>query len=307
MMIGSRNTPIGRPLPIARILRSLSAVVILLVPLKICAAENERAVQPEPTDTTSPEERLEARGEVETRHGRRFEGRIIGADAETLRLQITEGHGSAEITFSKEDVVSLRLTGNSDFAAFEERRAAGDNEGAFMLLRALYHQRAPLLHYLSDGDRAFFLDSLQQFRLGGDPLTAIALSRQLEPLVDAASAGRILARERILSYLQLELMDEAKEEAEKWVSKQPIFLESTVGHYALARIHLTDGKSEEALEHALTAVVFATDGADYLEHCYRLAIRIAESLGETSTTQKLRDEMERRYPASPTSVITPSP
>ena len=239
-------------------------------------------------------EALAARGEVRTRQGRAFRGEILRADAETIVLRAEADGGVAEITFPREDVRSLRLGGGEYLPVALDLVDRGDYEDGLRLLRAIHRQRAPLLNYLSEGDRQYFVEAAPRLRRAGDPLTAAALARQLEPLVTDPRARRALARERMLAYLDLRFFDEARAEARALAADKALFPDSATAQYTLARIELEAGDPEAALGHTLRAVVYAADGADQLRECYTLAIRLARKLDDEATAERLAAEREQR-------------
>ncbi len=272
-------------------LAAAPAIVVLAIAASPAHGESTASLSLRPEAVANA---LSSRGEVRTRQGRTFRGEILRADAETLVLRAQADAGVAEITFPREDVRSLRLGGGDYLPLALDLVDRGDYEDGLRLLHAIHRQRAPLLHYLSEGDRHYFLEAAPRLRKAGDPLTAAALARQLEPLVTDASVRRALARERMLAYLDLRFFDEARAEARAIAADHALFPDSATALYTLARIEWEADNPEAALAHALRAVVYAVEGADQLRDCYMLAIRAARRMDDTATADRLAAEMKQR-------------
>ncbi|MCC5808316.1 MAG: hypothetical protein JJU00_18460 [Opitutales bacterium] len=279
-------------LPAVRFLIAAASAVLAFVSAGT-AAQGDRARAPS-LEPEAVAEALAARGEVRTRQGRTFRGEILRADSEALVLRAEADGGEAEITFPRGDVRSLRLGGGDYLPLALDLVDGGDYEEGLRLLRAIHRQRGPLLDYLSEGDRHYFVEAAPRFRKAGDPLTAAALARQLDPLVTDPGARRTLARERMLGYLDLRFFDEARAEARALADDQPLFPDSATAQYTLARIELEADNPEAALAHALRAVVYAADGAEQLRDCYKLATRLARELEDSATAERLAAEMQHR-------------
>lgn len=283
----------------ARVATPLVAPLIIVALSAVCLG-NTAVDEDDPSlDPAVVAEALSRHGEIWTQRNRRFEGEITRADTESLSLRAVVGRGDAEITFQRDDIRSLRLGGGEYLPLALELIDMGNHKDGLRLLRAIHRQRGPLLPYLLPGDRLYFVEAVPRFRAAGDALTAVALARQLDPMMhDFPQARGALARERALGYLDLEFFEEAREEAKALVDAQPLFLTSATGHYTLARVDLWADNPEGALEQVLRAVVFGTDGAEELRECYALAIRLADQLGDTETANRLATEMKwRRFHA----------
>ena len=225
---------------------------------------------------------------IETRQNRIFSGIPSRVTPERITVRSRVDAGEVEVTFDRTDIRSLRLPGGGVLLVAVDLLETGRTDDGLRLLRAFNNRRARFLPYLSRTEGIELVEVAEHLLAAGDALSAVGLGRQLEARFPEDDVTRRLHAIRLRGFLALEFAEEAREEARKWVTDEPYFVTSALGHYSLARLALAEGHTEMALDHLLEALVFSQPGATEIERARALALELAAEIGDTATLEGLR-------------------
>ncbi|MBC2595559.1 hypothetical protein H5P28_14930 [Ruficoccus amylovorans] len=230
------------------------------------------------------------------RTGQVYEGRAAGVKEGSLTFIRTHAGGQAEYTFTSDEVERIDFPGGESKLAAEELLATGRTAEALPILEALYRQRGAYLGFLSEKDRAYFITLVETAREAGDPYLSVGVAKALLEYTSAPEVRNRLDDLVLLGHYNLPLKDDTRALAETWTTARPLYGDSALGWYILARLDYDAGEYESALTRALTPVTFSSQyPMAYLSHCYAVAILSAQALGEEAEARALAGEMLARH------------
>lgn len=278
---------------------TLGLIVLLAAPFApLLPADNPQG------DDLSPGEfrdELEAPVIVETGIGRAFEGRPVDVSATRIVLLATVDEGSVEYTFSRDEIVRVRVPGGNLMPHALDLIAEGRIGEGLALLDKLYERRSPFFPYLPESEPVYFAKAVPIYRAHGRVSAGLALAKALLPWVsDNAEAADLLRDEILLGTYLSGDFERARVLADSWIAEQPRAAESALGWHLLGELQRREGDLEGAFFSFLRPIVFSGSGRmPYLENCYVGAIEIAVILRRPASARRLYSEMIARGLAWP--------
>ncbi|MFU8848954.1 MAG: hypothetical protein ACNA77_09605 [Opitutales bacterium] len=242
--------------------------------------------------------------QLELKNGNRQVGRVVSHEGDTLRLAVQIGTGSAEMTFQKSDIRTLRFPGEKHLSTLADWMRDGDRvEDAMALFRAFYQQRRPYFDYLQPGEFNLFVE-YARFALGhGEPLRAVAIMKVLREHIEDPVILQQMDEDTMLAFFHAAMLEEAETKARAWIRQAEPAGDSALGWRILAELHLREERYEQAFWTALHPVAFSNQlPMAHLEACYAFAIVAAEALRYQKEPARLAREMRSRGLAWPDAI-----
>jgi hypothetical protein len=231
---------------------------------------------------------------LETKRGQDFTGEIESSEDDTIVLAAKIGGGEVIYSFGIDEILRVRLPGNELKSIALEAVEEGEIELALNLIDQLYEQRQPLFPLLPASEVRYFVEAIPLYRQGARLEDAYRRIEALREKVESADLVRILDTEALLLAHQLGLTDEVRRRAEVWIASEGREVQSALGSCLLARQQIEEGKADEAFLSLLHPITFSRGRrVQYLEHCYEMAIRLAQFLEQAESASALNLEFER--------------
>ncbi len=229
-------------------------------------------------------------------NGNQQSGRITSWDGETLRLAVLLGGGSAEMTFSAEEIESIRFPGDAYLDMLSEFVADPDrSEEALALFRAIYKQRGAYLQFMEADELSLFVRYARFALDQKKPLRAVAMIEVLRPHIDDQTLLKSLDDAILLGFFLGGMDEEAEAQARQWIAEADPAGGSALGWRILAEMHFRQERYEEAFWTALYPVAFANQmPMEHLDTCYAFAISAAEETRLPEVPERLFREMKVR-------------
>jgi hypothetical protein len=236
--------------------------------------------------------------------GNRQTGTVNFWDGERLRLEVSLGAGSAEMTYPAEEIVDIGFPGTEYLNLLSDyTRDPNRVEESLALFRAFYKQRGAYLQFMNPGELDLFIRYARYALEKDEPLRAVAIIEVLRPYIEDEALLKSLDDSALLAFFLGGLKNEAEAQARKWIEAAGPAHESALGWRILAEIHFEKERYEEALWTALYPVAFANQmPMEHLNECYAFAIAAAKETRQQELSERLTREMAERELAWPDAI-----
>ena len=236
--------------------------------------------------------------------GNQQTGQITRWDESKLRIEVSLGGGTAELTFPAEDIRSIRFPGAEyKRILYEWKNDPERAEDALMLYRAYYQQQGAYLSLLSQRELSLFIDYADFALAQKEPLKAVATIDIISPYIEDEAVLKQLEENLLLGFFQGGMREEAEVEARKWIKQAEPAGSSALGWRLLAEINFEQEEYENAFWTAMHPIAFSNQMTMlHLDVCYALAILAAEELRLREEPLQLATEMRDRGLAWPNYV-----
>ncbi len=237
-------------------------------------------------------------------NGNRQTGEIASWDGETLRLDVSLGAGSAQMSFEADQIQDIAFPGAAYLRVLEDwTREPARAEDALELFRAFYQQRGAFLDFMDAPELGLFVRYIR-FALEQDkPLRAVAMIEVLRPHIEDEALLESLDDAILLGFFLGGMREEAEAQARKWIETTHPADGSALGWRILAEIHFRNEAFEEALWTALYPIAFANQmPMEQLDACYGFAIAAADETRQRDLGKRLTREMRERGLRWPTAI-----
>lgn len=233
--------------------------------------------------------------------GNQQTGRVTSWDESQLRIEVSLGGGTAELTFPANEIRSIRFPGAEyKRTLYEWKNDPERVEDALSLYRAYYQQQGAYLSLLSQRELSFFIDYADFALAQNEPLKAVATIDIISPYIEDEAVLKQLKENLLLGFFQGGMRDEAEVEARKWIKEAEPAGSSALGWRLLAEINFEQEEYENAFWTAMHPIAFSNQMPMlHLDVCYALAILAAEELRLKEEPLQLAAEMRDRGLAWP--------
>lgn len=233
--------------------------------------------------------------------GNQQTGRVTSWDESQLRIEVSLGGGTAELTFPANEIRSIRFPGAEyKRTLYEWKNDPERVEDALSLYRAYYQQQGAYLSLLSQRELSFFIDYADFALAQNEPLKAVATIDIISPYIEDEAVLKLLKENLLLGFFQGGMRDEAEVEARKWIKEAEPAGSSALGWRLLAEINFEQEEYENAFWTAMHPIAFSNQMPMlHLDVCYALAILAAEELRLKEEPLQLAAEMRDRGLAWP--------
>ena len=233
--------------------------------------------------------------------GNQQTGQITRWDESELRIEVSLGEGTAELTFPAEEIRSIRFPGAEyKRTLYEWKNDPERVEDALALYRAYYQQQGAYLSLLSQRELSLFIDYADFALAQNEPLKAVATIDIISPYIEDEAVLKQLNENLLLGFFQGGMREEAEVEARKWIKEAEPAGYSALGWRLLAEIKYEQEEYESAFWTAMQPVAFSNQMAMlHLDVCYALAILAAVELRLKEEPLQLAAEMHDRGLAWP--------
>ena len=238
------------------------------------------------------------------KNGNSQTGQVVDWDGQDMRLRVNLGGGTAEMSFSAEDILEIRFPGNEHIVTlYEWMRTPGREGDALELFRAYYQQRGAYLDLLDESDiNLFFRYAL--FALDQkEPLRAVAMIEVFRPYIKDPIRLREMDDAILMGFFQGGMREEAEAQARRLIEESSPSGPSAMPWRILAELHFDEERYEAALWTALQPIAYSNQmPMEELNTCYALAVASAEELRLKDDTLRLAREMRERDLSWPESI-----
>ena len=233
--------------------------------------------------------------------GNQQTGRVTSWDESQLRIEVSLGGGTAELTFPANEIRSIRFPGAEyKRTLYEWKNDPERVEDALSLYRAYYQQQGAYLSLLSQRELSFFIDYADFALAQNEPLKAVATIDIISPYIEDEAVLKQLKENLLLGFFQGGMREEAEVEARKWIKEAEPAGSSALGWRLLAEINFEQEEYENAFWTAMHPIAFSNQMPMlHLDVCYALAILAAEELRLKEEPLQLAAEMRDRGLAWP--------
>ena len=237
--------------------------------------------------------------------GNQQTGQITSWDESLLRIEVSLGGGTAELTFPAKDIRSIRFPGAEyKRTLYEWKNDPERAKDALALYRAYYQQQGAYLSLLSQRELSLFIDYADFALAQNEPLKAVATIDIISPYVEDEAVIKQLKENLLLGFFQGGMREEAEVEARKWIKEAEPAGFSALGWRLLAEINFEQEEYENAFWTAMHPIAFSNQMTMlHLDVCYALAILAAEELRLKEEPLQLAAEMRDRGLAWPDYVV----
>lgn len=234
--------------------------------------------------------------QVYLRDGRVYEGHAQRLEEGHLVFRLATDSGEVEYGFVVNDVLRLEFPG----ADVQEEALLFWNEGELgkvvRRMQAIYRQRKRFLSLMDSEQVHWFLHYVEVLLDTADYYSAIAVARQLEPLISGEQEHIRLQERLLLAYHLVGLEDSMVQLAQTLRERANPYRQSALSAYLPALRAADEGDWETALNLLLEPIVHSSQfPMEYLGDAYVLAIRACEAMGDSQYADFLRDEMQLRH------------
>ena len=233
--------------------------------------------------------------------GNQQTGRVTYWDDSELRIEVSLGGGTAELTFPANEIRSIRFPGGEFKHTLNEWKNDPERvEEALALYRAYYQQQGAYLSLLNQRELSFFIDYADFALAQKEPLKAVATIDVISPYIEDEAVLKQLKENLLLGFFQGGMRKEAEVEARKWIKKAEPAGSSALGWRLLAEINYEQEDFENAFWTAMHPIAFSNQmPMQHLDVCYALSILAAEELRLKEEPLQLAAEMRDRGLAWP--------
>ena len=233
--------------------------------------------------------------------GNQQTGQVTRWDESELRIEVSLGGGTAELTFPANDIRSISFPGAEyKSTLYDWKNDPKRVKDALMLYRAYYQQQGAYLSLLSQRQLSLFIDYAEFALAQNEPLKAVATIDVISPYIDDEAVLKQLKENLLLGFFQGGMRKEAEVEARKWIKKAEPAGSSALGWRLLAEINYEQEDFENAFWTAMHPIAFSNQmPMVHLDVCYALAILAAEELRFNEEPLQLATEMRDRGLAWP--------
>ena len=247
---------------------------------------------------------LQAPLSIQLKKGNFQTGQVVHWDGQNMRLRVDLGGGSAEMSFSVEEISAISFPGNKHInTLYEWMRTPGCAEDALELCRAYYLQRGPYLNFLEDSDINLFFRYAMFALEQNEPLRAVAIAEVFRPLISDPIRLRELDDAILLGFFMSGMREEAEAQARLIMEESPPTGLSAMPWRVLAELHFGAERYEATFWTAIQTIAHSNQmPMAELNACYALAIVSAEELRLKEDAQRLAREMLDRDLSWPKSI-----
>ena len=233
--------------------------------------------------------------------GNQQTGQVTRWDESELRIEVSLGGGTAELTFPADEIRSIRFPGAEyKRILYEWKNDPERVEDALALYRAYYQQQGAYLSLLSQRELSLFIDYADFALAQNEPLKAVATIDIISPYIEDEAVLKQLKENLLLGFFQGGMREEAEVEARKWIKEAEPAGSSALGWRLLAEINYEQEEYENAFWTAMHPIAFSNQMTMlHLDVCYALAILAAEELRLKEEPLQLAAEMRDRGLAWP--------
>ena len=233
--------------------------------------------------------------------GNQQTGQVTRWDESELRIEVSLGEGTAELTFPADEIRSIRFPGAEyKRILYEWKNDPERVEDALALYRAYYQQQGAYLSLLSQRELSLFIDYADFALAQNEPLKAVATIDIISPYIEDEAVLKQLKENLLLGFFQGGMREEAEVEARKWIKEAEPAGSSALGWRLLAEINYEQEEYENAFWTAMHPIAFSNQMTMlHLDVCYALAILAAEELRLKEEPLQLAAEMRDRGLAWP--------
>ena len=148
--------------------------------------------------------------------GNQQTGRVTYWDDSELRIEVSLGGGTAELTFPANEIRSIRFPGGEFKHTLNEWKKDPDRvEEALALYRAYYQQQGAYLSLLNQRELSFFIDYADFALAQKEPLKAVATIDVISPYIEDEAVLKQLKENLLLGFFQGGMRKEAEVEARR--------------------------------------------------------------------------------------------
>ena len=247
---------------------------------------------------------LQAPLSIQLKKGNFQVGQVVYWDGQNMRLRADLGGGTAEMSFSTEEIRAISFPGNKHInTLYEWTRTPGRVEDALELFRAYYQQRGAYLDFLEDSDINLFFRYAMFALEQNKPLRAVAMIEVFRPLISDPIRLRELDDAILLGFFMSGMREEAEAQARLIIEESPPSGPSAMPWRVLAELHFVAERYEATFWTAIQPIAHSNQmPMAELDACYALAIVSAEELRLNEDAQRLADEMLDRDLSWPKSI-----
>ena len=233
--------------------------------------------------------------------GNQQTGQVTRWDESELRIEVSLGEGTAELTFPADEIRSIRFPGAEyKRTLYEWKNDPERVEDALALYRAYYQQQGAYLSLLSQRELSLFIDYADFALAQNEPLKAVATIDVISPYIEDEAVLKQLKENLLLGFFQGGMREEAEVEARKWIKEAEPAGSSALGWRLLAEINYEQEEYENAFWTAMHPIAFSNQMTMlHLDVCYALAILAAEEIRLKEEPLQLAAEMRDRGLAWP--------
>ena len=285
--------------PLSRFFHSLILKPGLLLTTLLLAATQVSA-QPSPT-LSEIRRTLQEPVTIVLDGGNQQTGLVTSWDESELRIEVSLGGGTAELTFPADKIRSIRFPGAEyKRTLYDWKNDPERVEDALALYRAYYQQQGAYLSLLSQRELSLFIDYADFALAQNEPLKAVATIDIISPYIEDEAVLKQLKENLLLGFFQGGMREEAEVEARKWIKEAEPAGSSALGWRLLAEINYEQEEYENAFWTAMHPIAFSNQMTMlHLDVCYALAILAAEELRLKEEPLQLAAEMRDRGLAWP--------
>ena len=247
---------------------------------------------------------LQAPLSIQLKKGNVQTGQVVYWDGQNMRLRVDLGGGTAEMSFSVEEIRAINFPGNKHInTLYEWTRTPGRVEDALELFRAYYQQRGAYLDFLEDSDINLFFRYAMFALEQNEPLRAVAMIEVFRPLISDPIRLRELDDAILLGFFVSGMREEAEAQARLIIEESPPTGPSAMPWRILAELHFDAERYEATFWTALQPIAHSNQmPMAELDACYALALVSAEELRLKVDAQRLAIEMLDRDLSWPKSI-----
>lgn len=247
---------------------------------------------------------LQAPLSIELKNGNFQTGQVVNWDGQNMRLRVDLGGGTAEMSFSVEEIRAISFSGNKHFnTLYEWMRTPGRAEDALELFRAYYQQRGAYLDLLGESDINLFFRYAMFALEQNKPLRAVAMIEVFRPLISDPIRLRELDNAILLGFFMSGMHEEAEAQARLMIEESPPTGRSVMPWRVLAELHFEAERYEASFWTAIQPIAHSNQmPMAELDACYALAIVAAEELQLKEYEQRLAMDMLDRELSWPSSI-----
>lgn len=247
---------------------------------------------------------LQAPLSIQLKNGNLQTGQVIYWDGQNMRLRIDLGGGTAEISFSVDEIRAIHFPGNEHInTLYEWIRTPGRVEDSLELFRAYYQQRGAYLSFLSESDINLFFRYIMFALEQNEPLLAVAMIEVFRPLISDPVRLREMDDAVLIGFFQGGMREEAEAQARLLIEESLPTGPSAMPWRILAELHFDAERYEASFWTALQPVAYSNQmPMAELDACYALALVSAEELRLKDDAQRLAMEMLERDLSWPKSI-----
>ena len=250
------------------------------------------------------QDELKAPLSILLKNGNSQTGQVVDWNGQDMRLRVNLGGGTAEMSFSAEDILEIRFPGNEHIVTlYEWMRTPGREGDALELFRVYYQQRGAYLDLLEESDINLFFRYAMFALEQNKPLSAVAMIEVFRPLISDPIRLRELDDAILLGFYMSGMREEAEAQARLIIEESPLFGPSAMPWRVLAELQFVAERYEATFWTAIQPIAHSNQmPMAELDACYALAIVSAEELRLNEDAQRLADEMLDRDLSWPKSI-----